>query len=198
MILAGNCALESMGFKTFGFSGGREDIWAPEIDVFWGTETAWLTDQRHNAKGELEQPLSATEMGLIYVNPEGPEGNPDPLASGREVRDTFARMGMNNEETVALVAGGHTFGKAHGAAVADHVGAEPEGGSLEQQGLGWHSSYESGKGVHTISSGIEGAWKPHPTRDGGYFEMMFTYDWELGKVPRAPGSGIPKTCETSI
>ena len=193
MILAGNCALESMGFKTFGFAGGREDIWAPEIDVFWGTETAWLTDQRHNAKGELEQPLSATEMGLIYVNPEGPEGNPDPLASGREVRDTFARMGMNNEETVALVAGGHTFGKAHGAAVADHVGAEPEGGSLEQQGLGWHSSYESGKGVHTISSGIEGAWKPHPTRwDGGYFEMMFTYDWELGKSPAGAWQWHPK------
>ena len=193
MILAGNCALESMGFKTFGFAGGRVDIWAPEVDVFWGTETAWLSDERHNAKGELEQPLSATEMGLIYVNPEGPEGNPDPLASGREVRDTFARMGMNNEETVALVAGGHTFGKAHGAAVADHVGAEPEGGSIEQQGLGWHSDYESGKGVHTISSGIEGAWKPNPTRwDGGYFEMMFTYEWELSKSPAGAWQWHPK------
>ena len=193
MILAGNCALESMGFKTFGFAGGRVDIWSPEADVFWGTETAWLSDERHNAKGELEQPLSATEMGLIYVNPEGPEGNPDPLASGREVRDTFARMGMNNEETVALVAGGHTFGKAHGAAVADHVGAEPEGGSIEQQGLGWHSDYESGKGVHTISSGIEGAWKPNPTRwDGGYFEMMFTYEWELSKSPAGAWQWHPK------
>ena len=193
MILAGNCALESMGFKTFGFAGGRVDIWAPEVDVFWGTETGWLSDERHNAKGELEQPLSATEMGLIYVNPEGPEGNPDPLASGREVRDTFARMGMNNEETVALVAGGHTFGKAHGAAVADHVGAEPEGGSIEQQGLGWHSDYESGKGVHTISSGIEGAWKPNPTRwDGGYFEMMFTYEWELSKSPAGAWQWHPK------
>jgi len=193
MILAGNCALESMGFKTFGFAGGREDIWAPEADVFWGHETAWVTDQRHDAKGDLEQPLSATEMGLIYVNPEGPDGHPDPLASGREVRDTFARMGMNNEETVALVAGGHTFGKAHGAAVADHVGAEPEGGSMEQQGLGWRSNYESGKGVHTISSGIEGAWKPNPTRwDGGYFEMMFSYEWELSKSPAGAWQWHPK------
>ena len=193
MILAGNCALESMGFKTFGFAGGREDIWAPEADVFWGHETAWVTDQRHDAKGDLEQPLSATEMGLIYVNPEGPDGHPDPLASGREVRDTFARMGMNNEETVALVAGGHTFGKAHGAAVADHVGAEPEGGSMEQQGLGWRSDYESGKGVHTISSGIEGAWKPNPTRwDGGYFEMMFSYEWELSKSPAGAWQWHPK------
>jgi len=193
MILAGNCALESMGFKTFGFAGGREDIWAPEADVFWGHETAWVTDQRHDAKGDLEQPLSATEMGLIYVNPEGPDGHPDPLASGREVRDTFARMGMNNEETVALVAGGHTFGKAHGAAVADHVGAEPEGGSIEQQGLGWRSDYESGKGVHTISSGIEGAWKPNPTRwDGGYFEMMFSYEWELSKSPAGAWQWHPK------
>jgi len=193
MILAGNCALESMGFKTFGFAGGREDIWAPEADVFWGHETAWVTDQRHDAKGDLEQPLSATEMGLIYVNPEGPDGHPDPLASGREVRDTFARMGMNNEETVALVAGGHTFGKAHGAAVADHVGAEPEGGSMEQQGLGWRSNYESGKGVHTISSGIEGAWKPNPTRwDGGYFEMMFSYEWELSKSPAGAWQWHPR------
>ena len=146
MILAGNCALESMGFKTFGFAGGRVDIWAPEVDVFWGTETAWLSDERHNAKGELEQPLSATEMGLIYVNPEGPEGNPDPLASGREVRDTFARMGMNNEETVALVAGGHTFGKAHGAAVADHVGAEPEGRQHRTAGTGMAQRLRKRKG----------------------------------------------------
>ena len=193
MILAGNCALESMGLKTFGFAGGRVDIWEPEIDIHWGRETSWLTSERHNEKGELEQPLSATEMGLIYVNPEGPEGHPDPLASGREVRDTFSRMGMNNEETVALVAGGHTFGKAHGAALAEHVGAEPEGGSIEQQGLGWRSQFETGKGVHTISSGIEGAWKPHPTRwDGGYFEMMFTYDWELTKSPAGAWQWTPK------
>lgn len=193
MILAGNCALESMGLKTFGFAGGRVDIWEPEADIHWGRETSWLTDERHNEQGDLEQPLSATEMGLIYVNPEGPEGNPDPLASAREVRDTFSRMGMNNEETVALVAGGHTFGKAHGAADADHVGAEPEGGGMEQQGLGWHSQFETGKGVHTISSGIEGAWKPHPTRwDGGYFEMMFSYEWDLTKSPAGAWQWTPK------
>ena len=193
MILTGNCALESMGMKTFGFAGGRVDIWEPEADVFWGRESGWLTDERHSEKGELEQPLSATEMGLIYVNPEGPEGNPDPVASGREVRDTFARMGMNNEETVALVAGGHTFGKAHGAAVPAHVGPEPEGAAIEQQGLGWRSDFESGKGVHAISSGIEGAWKPNPTRwDGGYFEMMFTYDWELTKSPSGAWQWQPK------
>ena len=193
IILAGNCALESMGLKTYGYGAGRQDIWEPETDVFWGRETRWLSAERRNDKGELEQPLSATEMGLIYVNPEGPEGQPDPLASGREVRDTFSRMGMDNEETVALVAGGHTFGKAHGAAVADHVGAEPEGGALEQQGLGWRSSYASGKGVDTISSGIEGAWKPNPTRwDGGYFEMMFSYEWELTKSPYGAWQWHPK------
>lgn len=199
IILSGNCALESMGLTTFGFAGGREDLWEPEADLFWGRETEWVTDQRHNDAGDLEQPLAATEMGLIYVNPEGPEGHPDPVASGREVRDTFARMGMTNEETVALVAGGHTFGKAHGAAVADHVGVEPEGGRLEQQGLGWHSTYKSGKGVDTISSGIEGAWKPHPTRwDGGYFEMMFTYEGSSPRAPPVPGNGTRRMCAMSI
>ena len=193
IILAGNCALESMGLKTYGYAAGRQDIWEPETDVFWGRETHWLSAERRDDKGDLEQPLSATEMGLIYVNPEGPEGQPDPLASGREVRDTFSRMGMDNEETVALVAGGHTFGKAHGAAVSDHVGVEPEGSALEQQGLGWRSSYASGKGVDTISSGIEGAWKPNPTRwDGGYFEMMFSYEWELAKSPSGAWQWHPK------
>ena len=184
IILSGNVALESMGFRTFGFAGGRVDIWQPEEDVFWGTETGWLSDERHNEKGELEQPLAAVQMGLIYVNPEGPGGEPDPVASGRDVRETFARMGMTVEETVALVAGGHTFGKCHGAAPDSNLGAEPEGAALHEQGLGWRNSYETGKGEHTISSGIEGAWKPNPTRwDQGYFQMMFTYDWELTKSP---------------
>ena len=184
IILSGNVALESMGFRTFGFAGGRTDIWQPEEDVFWGKETEWLADERHNSEGGLQQPLAAVEMGLIYVNPEGPHGHPDPVASGPEVRDTFARMGMTVEETVALVAGGHTFGKCHGAAPASHLEAEPEGAELHQQGLGWHNRFESGKGVHTITSGIEGAWKPHPTRwDQGYFEMMFNYEWDLTKSP---------------
>ena len=184
IILSGNVALESMGFRTFGFAGGRVDIWQPEEDVFWGTETGWLSDERHNEKGELEQPLAAVQMGLIYVNPEGPGGEPDPVASGRDVRETFARMGMTVEETVALVAGGHTFGKCHGAAPDSNLDAEPEGAALHEQGLGWRNSYETGKGEHTITSGIEGAWKPNPTRwDQGYFQMMFTYDWELTKSP---------------
>ena len=193
IILAGNVALESMGFKTFGFAGGRTDTWAPELDVFWGSETTWLSDERHHIEGQLDDPLAAVEMGLIYVNPEGPEGHPDPVASGRDVRDTFARMGMTLEETVALVAGGHTFGKCHGAATADHLAAEPEAADLSEQGLGWTNRFESGVGEHTITSGIEGAWKPHPTRwDQGYFEMMFGYEWELTKSPAGAWQWVAK------
>ena len=184
MILAGNCALESMGFPTFGFAGGRVDIWEPEEDIYWGKETTWLGDERYSGDRELESPLAAVQMGLIYVNPEGPNGVPDPVASGRDVRETFARMAMNNEETVALVAGGHTFGKAHGAGSDELVGPPPEGASLEEQGFGWRNSFGSGKGADAITSGIEGAWKPHPTRwDMGYFEMLFGYEWELVKSP---------------
>jgi catalase-peroxidase len=193
IILAGNVALESMGFTTFGFAGGRTDIWQPEEDVFWGRESSWLGDQRHADDGSLEQPLAAVEMGLIYVNPEGPHGNPDPVASGRDVRDTFARMGMTVEETVALVAGGHTFGKCHGAAPATHLGPEPEGAPLEEQGLGWRNHHGGGMAEHTITSGIEGAWKPHPTRwDQGYFEMMFSYEWELSKSPAGAWQWVAK------
>jgi catalase-peroxidase len=182
MILTGNCALESMGFKTFGFGGGREDIWEPEEDIYWGSEDKWLGDKRYSGDRNLENPLAAVQMGLIYVNPEGPNGNPDPVASGRDVRETFARMAMNDEETVALVAGGHTFGKCHGAGPASHVGPEPEAAPIEEQGLGWKSSFRSGKGGDTISSGIEGAWKPNPTKwDMGYLKVMFKYEWELGK-----------------
>jgi catalase-peroxidase len=184
MILAGNCALESMGFKTFGFAGGREDIWEPEEEVYWGSEAEWLGDKRYRGNRELESPLAAVQMGLIYVNPEGPNGNPDPLASGRDVRETFARMAMNDEETVALVAGGHTFGKAHGAGDPALVGPEPEGAPIEEQGLGWINRFDSGKGAHATTSGIEGAWKPNPTRwDNGYFDMLFGYEWELVKSP---------------
>jgi catalase-peroxidase len=193
IILTGNIALESMGFRTFGFAGGRTDIWQPEEDIFWGKETQWLTDKRHDDSGALDQPLAAVEMGLIYVNPEGPHGNPDPVASGREVRDTFSRMGMTPEETVALVAGGHTFGKCHGASSADQLGAEPEAADLNAQGLGWSNPFESGKGEHTITTGIEGAWKPNPTRwDQGYFEMMFGYEWELTKSPGGAWQWGPK------
>jgi catalase-peroxidase len=193
IILTGNVALESMGFRTFGFAAGRTDIWAPEQDVFWGAETTWLGDGRHGADGALEQPLAAVEMGLIYVNPEGPHGNPDPVASGKDVRDTFARMGMTVEETVALVAGGHTFGKCHGAAPAENLGREPEGAPLEELGLGWRNRHGSGMAEHTITSGIEGAWKPHPTRwDQGYFEMMFTYEWELTKSPAGAWQWVAK------
>ena len=193
IILTGNVALESMGFRTFGFAGGRVDRWAPEADVFWGSETQWLSDERHQADGSLDQPLAAVEMGLIYVNPEGPEGHPDPVASGKDVRNTFARMGMTVEETVALVAGGHTFGKCHGAAPAEHLEAEPEGAGLEQQGLGWQNSFGRGCAEHTITSGIEGAWKPNPTRwDRGYFEMMFTYEWELTKSPAGAWQWVAK------
>jgi len=193
IVLAGTVALESMGFATLGFAAGRTDIWQPEEDVFWGRETTWNGDERHAADGGLDQPLAAVEMGLIYVNPEGPHGNPDPVASGRDVRDTFARMGMTVEETVALVAGGHTFGKCHGAAPASNLGAEPEAATLESQGLGWANTYGSGKAEHTITSGIEGAWKPNPTQwDQGYFEMMFTYEWELTKSPAGAWQWVAK------
>ncbi|OGU13326.1 MAG: catalase/peroxidase HPI [Geobacteraceae bacterium GWC2_53_11] len=184
MILAGNCALESMGFTTFGFGGGREDIWEPEEDIYWGSEDTWLGDKRYSGDRELENPLAAVQMGLIYVNPQGPNGEPDPAASGRDVRETFARMAMNDEETVALVAGGHTFGKCHGAGDAAHVGPEPEAAGIEEQGLGWKSSFGSGKGGDTIGSGIEGAWKANPTRwDMGYLNTLFKYEWELVKSP---------------
>ena len=184
MVLAGNCALESMGFKTFGFGGGRVDVWEPEEDIYWGSEDKWLGDKRYSGDRNLENPLAAVQMGLIYVNPEGPNGNPDPVASGRDVRETFARMAMNDEETVALVAGGHTFGKCHGAGPATHVGPEPEGAGLEEQGLGWKSSFGSGKAGDAITSGIEGAWKPNPTRwDMGYLKVLFKYEWKLIKSP---------------
>jgi catalase-peroxidase len=184
LILAGNVALESMGFKTFGFGGGRVDIWQPEEDIYWGSEEKWLGDKRYSGDRQLENPLAAVQMGLIYVNPEGPNGNPDPVASGRDVRETFARMGMNDEETVALTAGGHTFGKAHGAGDPKLVGPEPEAAPLEEMGLGWKCSFGTGKGCDTITSGIEGAWKPNPTKwDMGYFNMLFGYEWELVKSP---------------
>ncbi len=184
LILAGTVAIDSMGLKTFGFAGGRADIWEPEDEIYWGPETTWLGDKRYSGDRELAHPLGAVQMGLIYVNPEGPNGNPDPLASARDIRETFARMAMDDEETVALVAGGHTFGKCHGAGDTAHVGREPEGGTIEQQGLGWANSFGSGKGVHTISSGIEGAWTPNPIKwDNGYFETLFGYEWALSKSP---------------
>jgi catalase-peroxidase len=193
MIIAGNCALESMGFKTFGFGGGREDVWEPEEDIYWGSEAEWLGDKRYSGDRDLENPLAAVQMGLIYVNPEGPNGNPDPVASGRDVRETFARMAMNDEETVALVAGGHTFGKCHGAGPASHVGPEPEAAGIEEQGLGWKSSFRSGKGGDTISSGIEGAWKPNPTKwDMGYLKVLFKYEWELVKSPAGAHQWLAK------
>ena len=193
MILTGNCALESMGFKTFGFAGGREDVWEAEKDIYWGSEDKWLGDQRYTGDRNLDNPLAAVQMGLIYVNPEGPNGNPDPVASGRDVRETFARMAMNDEETVALVAGGHTFGKCHGAGPATHVGPEPEGAPIEEQGFGWKSSFGSGKGGDTISSGIEGAWKPNPTTwDMGYLKVLFKYEWELVKSPAGANQWLAK------
>jgi catalase-peroxidase len=192
-VLAGNVALESMGFKTFGFGGGRADTWEPQDHVYWGQETEWLGDERYSGDRQLENPLGAVQMGLIYVNPQGPNGNPDPVASGRDVRETFARMAMNDEETVALVAGGHTFGKAHGAGDAALVGREPEGADIEQMGLGWKNAFGSGKGAHTITSGIEGAWKPNPTRwDMGYFDMLFGYEWELTKSPAGAHQWVAK------
>jgi catalase-peroxidase len=200
-ILAGNCALESMGFKTFGFGGGRVDIWQPEEDIYWGAEKEWLAtsdkpNSRYTGERNLENPLAAVQMGLIYVNPEGPDGNPDPVASGRDVRETFARMAMNDEETVALVAGGHTFGKAHGAGDPKLIGPEPEAAALEEQGLGWINRFASGKGVHTTTSGIEGAWKPNPTQwDNGYFDMLFGYEWELVKSPSGAHQWVAKDCQ---
>ena len=193
MILAGNCALESMGFKTFGFAGGRADIWQPEEDIYWGAETEWLGDKRYTGERDLENPLGAVQMGLIYVNPEGPNGNPDPLKSAVDIRETFGRMAMNDEETVALVAGGHTFGKAHGAADPEkYVGREPEGSAIEEQSLGWKSTYQSGHGDDTITSGIEGPWTPHPTKwDGEYFDVLFGYEWELTKSPAGANQWTP-------
>ncbi len=193
MILAGNCALESMGFKTFGFAGGRVDIWQPEEDIYWGSEAEWLGDKRYSGDRNLENPLAAVQMGLIYVNPEGPNGNPDPVASGRDVRETFARMAMNDAETVALVAGGHTFGKSHGAGDVTLVGPEPEAAGIAEQGLGWHSRYGSGMGGDTIGSGIEGAWKPNPTTwDMGYLNILFKYEWELVKSPAGANQWLAK------
>ncbi len=193
MILAGNCALESMGFKTFGFGGGREDLWEPEEDINWGVEDTWLGDKRYSGERQLDKPLGAVQMGLIYVNPEGPGGNPDPLASARDIRETFARMAMDDEETVALIAGGHTFGKTHGAGPASHVGREPEGAPIEQQGLGWNSSFGTGKGGDTISSGLEGAWTPNPIKwDNGFFDTLFGYEWELTKSPAGAHQWKPK------
>jgi catalase-peroxidase len=193
MILAGNCAIESMGLPTFGFGGGREDVWEPEEDIYWGAEDEWLGDKRYSGDRDLENPLAAVQMGLIYVNPEGPNGNPDPVASGRDVRETFARMAMNDEETVALTAGGHTFGKCHGAGDAALVGPEPEAAGIEEQGLGWKSSFGSGKGGDTIGSGIEGAWKPNPTKwDMGYLNVLFKYEWELVKSPAGAHQWLAK------
>ena len=196
MILCGNCALESMGFKTFGFGGGREDIWEPEGDIYWGPESDWLEDERYSGDRELDNPLGAVQMGLIYVNPEGPNSNPDPLASARDIRETFARMAMNDEETVALIAGGHTFGKTHGAGDPSHVGSEPEASSIEEMGFGWKNSFKSGKGVDTITSGLEGAWTPTPIEwDNSYFETLFGYEWELVKSPAGAQQWAPKNNE---
>ena len=193
MILTGNCALESMGFKTFGFGGGRVDVWEPEGDVFWGPETEWLEDKRYKGDRELDNPLGAVQMGLIYVNPEGPNGKADPIASARDIRETFGRMAMNDEETVALIAGGHTFGKTHGAGNPDHVGPEPEGATIEEQGLGWKNSFGTGKGVDTITSGLEGAWTPTPIEwDNSYWDTLFGYEWELVKSPAGAQQWAPK------
>ncbi len=196
LVLAGNCAIESMGLRTFGFGGGREDIWEPEEDIYWGSEHTWLGDERYSGDRDLENPLAAVQMGLIYVNPEGPGGQPSAVASARDIRETFARMAMNDEETVALIAGGHTFGKTHGAGPASHVGPEPEAAPIEQQGLGWKSSFGSGKGDDTISSGIEGPWTPRPTQwDMGYFDMLFGYDWDLVKSPAGAWQWVPVNLE---
>jgi catalase-peroxidase len=194
MILAGNCALESMGFKTFGFGGGRADVWEPEEDIYWGSEGEWLADKRYSGDRQLENPLAAVQMGLIYVNPEGPNGNPDPIASARDIRETFARMAMNDEETVALIAGGHTFGKAHGAAdPSKYVGLDPAGAPIEEQGLGWKNSFGTGNGADTITSGLEGAWTTTPTRwSNNYFENLFGYEWELTKSPAGANQWKPK------
>ena len=196
LVLAGTVAIDSMGLKTFGFAGGRADIWAPEADIYWGPESTWLGDARYTGDRELANPLGAVQMGLIYVNPEGPNGNPDPKASARDVRETFARMAMNDEETVALIAGGHTFGKAHGAGDPTLVGAEPEGADIQQQGLGWKNAFGTGKGVHATTSGIEGAWKPNPTHwDSGYFDMLFGYEWQLTRSPAGAQQWTPRNCK---
>ena len=196
LIFAGNRALETMGFKTFGFGGGRADIWAPDEDVYWGPERIWLDDERYSGDRELANPLGAVQMGLIYVNPEGPNGNPDPMAAARDIRETFRRMAMNDEETVALIAGGHTFGKAHGAAEEKYKGPEPEGAGIEDQGLGWTSSYGSGKAGDQIGSGLEGAWTKNPIAwDNGYFENLFDYEWELTKSPAGANQWTPKNPE---
>ena len=192
MVLAGNVALESMGFETIGFAGGREDVWEPQEDVYWGPESEWLEDKRYSGDRELETPLAAVQMGLIYVNPEGPNGEPSALAAARDIRDTFGRMGMNDEETVALIAGGHTFGKAHGAASAEHVGPEPEGAAVEEQGLGWKNRFGTGNGSDTITSGLEGAWTSTPTQwSNGYFDNLFGYDWDLKKSPAGAWQWVP-------
>jgi catalase-peroxidase len=193
MIFAGNCALEQMGFKTFGFGGGRPDIWEPEEDIFWGPEETWLGDERYSGDRELDGPFGAVQMGLIYVNPEGPNGNPDPLAAAKDIRETFARMAMNDEETVALIAGGHTFGKTHGAVGEEHIGPEPEGAPLEEQGLGWRNSYGNGNGSATNTSGLEGAWTNNPVQwDNGFFENLFGHEWELTKSPAGANQWAPK------
>jgi len=193
MILAADVGMETMGFKTFGFGFGREDVWAPEEDIHWGVEDTWLGDARYKGDRQLDKPLGAVQMGLIYVNPEGPNGKPDPLASARDIRETFARMAMNDEETVALIAGGHTFGKAHGAGDASQVGVEPEAAGIVEQGFGWRNSFESGRGVHTITSGLEGAWTPNPIKwDNGYFDTLFGNDWELTKSPAGANQWTPK------
>ncbi|MBP7476785.1 MAG: hypothetical protein KA810_16170, partial [Pyrinomonadaceae bacterium] len=198
-VLAGNAALESMGFKTFGFGGGRADVWQPQEDVYWGSEGEWLGNKRYSGERDLENPLAAVQMGLIYVNPEGPDGNPDPLLSARDIRETFARMAMDDEETVALTAGGHTFGKAHGAGDAANVGIEPEGGAIEAQGFGWLSTYGSGKGADTITSGIEGAWTPTPiTWDNSYWETLFGNEWELTKSPAGANQWRPVGVEPNV
>ena len=194
MILAGNVALESMGFKTFGFGGGREDVWEPEEDIYWGPEGKWLADERYSGDRDLENPLGAVQMGLIYVNPEGPNGKPDPIAAARDIRETFARMAMNDEETVALIAGGHTFGKTHGAADSgQYVGAEPEGAGIEEQGLGWKNKFGKGKGGDTIGSGLEVIWTTTPTKwSNNFFENLFSYEWELTKSPAGAHQWTPK------
>ncbi len=198
IVLTGTVALDSMGFKTFGFAGGRVDIWEPEDDIYWGPETTWLGNARYKGDRQLDQPLGAVQMGLIYVNPQGPDGNPDPLASARDIRETFSRMAMNDEETVALTAGGHTFGKSHGAASESHKGPEPENASIEEQGFGWTSSFGTGKGVHAITSGIEGAWTPNPIKwDNGYFDTLFGYDWVLTKSPAGAHQWTPSNASAA-
>ncbi|MGD7410519.1 peroxidase family protein, partial [Ralstonia pseudosolanacearum] len=193
MILTGNVALESMGFKTFGFAGGRKDVWEPEEDVYWGSETTWLGDQRYTGDRDLENPLAAVQMGLIYVNPEGPNGNPDPIAAARDIRETFARMAMNDEETVALIAGGHSFGKTHGAGPASNVGPEPEAAGIEEQGLGWSSRFGTGKGTDAITSGLEVTWTTTPTQwSNNFFQNLFGYEWELTKSPAGAHQWVAK------